>query len=400
MSDIEQKVVQMRFDNAQFEHGVAATLKSLEALNKGLKLEGATKGLHDLGDAGKKVNLSHVEAGVQSISDKFKAMSIIGITALASIAHQAITTGNILLKSLTIDPIKTGLQEYETNLNSIQTILANTGLEGQAGLEKVTNALGILNTYSDQTIYNFSQMAKNIGTFTAAGVKLDVATAAIKGIANLAAISGSNAEQASAAMYQLSQALAAGKVSLIDWNSVVNAGMGGKVFQDALVETARVHGVSIDKMIKDAGSFRSSLEKGWLSSEILTETLAKFTGDLTADQLRTIGYTEEQIAGILKLGKTAQDAATKVKTASQLINTLQEAAVSGWAKTWELVLGDFDEARELFTGINNVLGDFIKTSADSRNKVIGDWKELGGRTVLIEAVKNAFEALISVIKPI
>lgn len=399
-TNIDTKVVQMKFDNAEFETRVAATLKSLEALNKGIQLTGATKGLEQLGAASKNIDLKGVEQGVDSIASKFKAMSVIGITALVSIAQQALSTGFTLVKSLTIDPIRTGLQEYETNLNSIQTILANTGLEGAAGLKRVTDALDELNLYSDQTIYNFSEMARNIGTFTAAGVKLDVATSAIKGIANLAAVSGSNAQQAASAMYQLSQALAAGKLTLIDWNSVVNAGMGGKVFQDALMETARVHGVAIDKMVKDAGGFRASLEKGWITSDILTETLSKFTGDLTAQQLKQMGYTEQQIAGILKMGKVARDAATKVKTASQLINTLQESAVSGWAKTWQLVVGDFDEARELFTGINNVIGGFINESADARNKVIGDWKELGGRTVLLEAIRNVFQAIISVVSPI
>lgn len=397
---IDTKVVQMKFDNAEFQTRIAETLKSLDTLNKGMQLTGATKGLENLGAASKNVSLSHLETGVQNIADKFKALSVIGITALASIAHQAIATGASLIKSLTIAPIMDGYREYETNLNSIQTILANTGLEGASGLKRVTGALDELNHYSDQTIYNFSEMARNIGTFTAAGVKLDVATGAIKGIANLAAISGSNAEQASAAMYQLSQALAAGKLTLMDWNSVVNAGLGGKVFQNALIETARVHGVAIDDIIKKQGSFRASLEKGWITAEILTETLNKFTGDLSAQQLKQMGYTDKQIADIIKLGQTAQDAATKVKTFTQLVGTLREAVGSGWAKTWQIIFGDFDEAKVLFTSINDVIGGFINKSSDARNKVLADWKELGGRTALLEGIKNIFLALTAVITPI
>src|SRR5690348_7448626 len=400
MSSIDSRVVKMTFDNAAFESGVKTTLVSLQALNKGLKLEGATKGLDDVGTAASHLNFGPLGSAVQSIADKFKAMSVIAITALANIANRAVNAGLQLVHSLSTQPIIDGLHEYETNLNSIQTILANTGLEGQAGLNKVNAALQDLNNYSDKTIYNFSEMARNIGTFTAAGVKLDVATGAIKGIANLAAISGSNAEQASAAMYQLSQALAAGKLTLMDWNSVVNAGLGGKVFQNALIETARVHGVAIDDIIKKQGSFRASLEKGWITAEILTETLNKFTGDLSAQQLKQMGYTDKQIADIIKLGKTAQDAATKVKTFTQLIGTLREAVGSGWARTWQILFGDFDEAKELFTGINDVIGGFINKSSDARNKLLGDWKELGGRTVLLDAVKNAFQALIAVVTPI
>lgn len=399
MSSIDDRVVKMEFDNKAFEAGTKQTMGSLDALNKALKMEGATKGLTDVAAASKQVNLNPLAEAANAVGQRFKAMEVIAITALATIAHQAISTGTHLVKSLTVDPIKTGLSEYETNLNSIQTILSNTQWQN-TGLKDVTNALDILNHYSDQTIYNFAEMARNIGTFTAAGVKLEVAVDAIKGIANLAAVSGSNSMQAATAMYQLSQAISTGRVALMDWNSVVNAGMGGKVFQDALMETARVHGVAIDKMVKDAGSFRNTLENGWLTGQILTETLSKFTGDLTAGQLKSMGYNEQQIAGILKMGKTAQDAATKVKTMSALINTLRESATSGWAQTWELIFGDFDEAKHFFTQVNDVLGGMIGASADARNKMIEDWKALTGRTELILAIKAAFEALMAVIKPI
>lgn len=238
-------------------------------------------------------------------------------------------------------------------------------------------------------------MTRNIGTFTAAGVDLDTSVSAIKGIANLAAVSGSNSQQASTAMYQLSQALAAGTVKLQDWNSVVNAGMGGQVFQDALKETARVHGIAIDDMIKDEGSFRETLQKGWLTSDILTETLSKFTGDLNEEQLRTMGYSEEQIASIIKMGQTANDAATKVKTFSQLFDTLKEAAQSGWTQSWEIIVGNFDEAKELLTEMSNTFSAIINSSADARNSMLQGWKDLGGRTALIEAARNAFEGGIA-----
>lgn len=217
---------------------------------------------------------------------------------------------------------------------------------------------------------------------------------------NLAAVSGSNSQQASTAMYQLSQALAAGTVKLQDWNSVVNAGMGGQVFQDALKETARVHGIAIDEMIEDEGSFRETLSKGWLTSDILTETLSKFTGDLNEEQLRTMGYTDEQIASIIKMGQTANDAATKVKTFTQLFDTLKEAAQSGWTQSWEIIVGDFEEAKELLTEMSDAFSAIINSSADARNSMLQGWKDLGGRTALIEAARNTFEGVLSIIKPV
>ena len=400
MSNIEERVVKMRFDNAQFASGVSSAMGWLDRLKQALRFDGATKGLNDVDAAVDKIDTQTAQKEVSALGSKFSALQVVAITALSNIVNKAVTAGLQLAKSLTIDPITSGFREYETNLGSIQTILANTGLKGAAGLAKVNTVLDELNHYSDQTIYNFSEMAKNIGTFTAAGVDLKTSTAAIKGIANLAAISGSSSEQASTAMYQLSQALSAGKVSLEDWNSVVNAGMGGEVFRNSLIETARVHGVAIDKIIKDEGGFRNSLQKGWITSEILTETLSKFTGELTADQLKSMGYTEQQIKGILEMGKTAVDAATKVKSMTQLIDTLREAVGSGWAKTWQIVFGDFDEAKDLFTDVNNVLGKMIGDSADARNKLLQDWKDLGGRKALIDGIGNAFHALLSILKPI
>lgn len=400
MSSIDERVVQMKFENSLFERGVSTTLSTLQRLKQALRMDGAKNGIEDVSNSAKRFSMANMASAVQDMSNRFGIMGVAGVTAIATIANRAVSAGLQMAKSLTVDPVKSGLQEYETNLNSIQTILANTGLEGQKGLDKVNTALDELNKYSDKTIYNFAEMARNIGTFTAAGVDLDTSTAAIKGIANLAAVSGSNSQQASTAMYQLSQALAAGKVNLMDWNSVVNAGMGGKVFQNALMETARVHGVAIDDIVKKEGGFRNSVSKGWITSEIMTETLSKFTGDLSKAQLKSMGYNEEQIKGIMKMGKTAQEAATKVKTASQLISTLQEAAGSGWSKTWQLLFGDFEEARTLFTGLSDTLGGFITRSADARNKILGDWKELGGRTALIDGIAQAFNVVMEVLTPL
>lgn len=400
MSNIEERVVRMKFDNAAFANGLNSTVSLLQSLNKALQLPGASQGLNQVSNSINQIDTAGAQNQVSALGQRFSALQIAALTALTNIVNKAVDAGLQLAKSLSIEPVMAGFREYETNLNSIQTILANTGLKGAEGLGKVNQALDELNHYADQTIYNFSEMAKNIGTFTAAGVSLDTATEAIKGIANLAAVSGSNSEQASAAMYQLSQAISAGKVSLEDWNSVVNAGMGGKVFQDSLIETARAHGIAVDDIIKKSGSFRMSLQEGWLTSGILTETLSKFTGDLTADQLKSMGYTEQQIAGILEMGKTAVDAATKVKSMSQLLDTLREAVGSGWAKTWAIVFGDFDEARELFTGVNNVLGGMIQSSAEARNNLLQGWKDLGGRQALIDGISNAFQALMAILRPI
>lgn len=396
---IDKKIVEMAFENDKFEKNVATSMSTLDKLKSSLKFDKTVDAFSGLTNATRGLNLSSLLDGLTAAQTGFLTLAAVGIAQLNRIVSAAVDAGVRIAKALTVDPIKAGLDEYETKLNSVQTILANTQKEGTT-LDIVTNALNELNEYADKTIYNFREMTRNVGTFTAAGVKLQTSVDAIKGIANLAAISGSNAQQASTAMYQLSQALSTGTVKLMDWNSVVNAGMGGQVFQEAIKETARVHGVAVDQMIEEEGSFRDSLQRGWFTSAILTETLAKFTGDLNADQLRTMGYTEEQIASIIKMGQTASDAATKVKTFTQLYDTLKEAAQSGWAQTWEIIIGDFEEAKSFLTELNDIFGAMIGSSADARNTLLQGWKDLGGRDLLLESVRNMLEAIMSFVGPI
>lgn len=397
---IDERVVEMRFDNKQFEQNVQTSISSIEKLEKSLNLKGASKGLEDVNVAAKNCNMTPLSNAVETVKMRFSALEVMAMTALSNITNSALNAGKNIVSALTIDPIKTGFQEYETQINAVQTILANTQSKGTT-IDQVNAALDELNKYADQTIYNFTEMTRNIGTFTAAGVDLDKSVTSIKGIANLAAASGSNAQQASTAMYQLSQAIAAGKVSLQDWNSVVNAGMGGQLFQDALKRTAEHFGVNMDAMIEKYGSFRESLTKGeWLTTEVLTETLTQLSGAYSEADLIAQGYTEEQAREITKLAKTALDAATKVKTFTQLWDTLKESVQSGWTQSWEIIIGDFEEAKELLTEVSNSLGNMVNASAEARNKMLQDWKELGGRTALIEAVRNAFEGVLNIVKPV
>ena len=432
---IDERVVEMRFDNSHFEQHTKETMSTLDKLKQKLNLNGASKGLENINTAANKVNMNGMSNAIESVRSKFSALEVMSITALANITNSAVNAGKRIVSALTIDPIKTGFQEYETQINSIQTVLANTQSKGTT-LDDVNKALDELNHYADKTIYNFTEMTRNIGTFTAAGIDLKTSTSAIQGIANLAAVSGSSSQQASVAMYQLSQALASGTVKLMDWNSVVNAGMGGQVFQDALKKTARAHGVAVDKIIKEEGSFRESLQKGWITSEILTETLSKMTQSGAAEYLSKLtGISQEQIEAtqklvdtnkdgtasyeeiaeqmaktgkiskeeakeILTMADTATNAATKVKTFSQLWDTLKEAAQSGWTQSWEIMIGDFEEAKELMTNISDVVSEMLNKSSEARNKVLQEWKDQGGRTAILDSFKNVFTGIGSIVKPV
>lgn len=372
---IDQRVVEMRFDNKQFERNVSATMSTLEKLKQKLNFSGSVKGMDNVSNAAKTAGsgMSNLGSSVEAVALKFSSMQVFAVTALTRMSNAAITAGNRIAKALTIDPVKTGFSEYETKINAVQTIMSNTASKGTT-MADVTKTLEELNTYADKTIYNFAEMTRNIGTFTAAGVGLKESATAIQGIANLAAASGSTSQQASTAMYQLSQALAAGTVKLMDWNSVVNAGMGGEKFQEALKATAREHGVAVDSLIKKNGSFRDSLQEGWITADILNETLNKFTTKGAKEygeaMVKAGKWTQDQADALLEEAKNMEDAATKVKTFTQLWDTLKESAQSGWAKTWELIFGDFYEARDLFSGLSDFFGGFINGINDFRNNIL------------------------------
>ena len=368
MSSIDKRIVQMQFDNQGFEKGVNTTMKSLKNLNESLKMKNATNGLTEVHSGINKLTslgIGALSSGVDAVSGRFNALGIIAATALMNITNQAIATGKRITNALTIQPIMDGFNEYETKMNAITTILTNTASKGTT-LDDVKAALADLNDYADKTIYNFADMTKNIGTFTAAGVDLDRSVTAIKGIANLAAGSGSSAVQASTAMYQLSQALAAGKVSLMDWNSVVNAGMGGELFQNELIAMAKQMGIFVD----ESKPFRETLQDGWLSSEVLIKTLEKFAND-----------------------ESLVKAATEVKTFTQLIDTMKESVGSGWATTWEYIIGDKEQAAAFFTSISDGFNSIIQPATDARNEMFKFWNENGGRTAVIEGLTNVVQGL-------
>lgn len=397
MSGIDERVVQMQFNNQQFEKGVQSTIKSLDGLKQGLNLEGASKGLEGINTTSKGINFATLSNGLDAVSMKFSALGIVGVTILQNITNSAIATGKRMIQALTTKPIIDGFKEYELKMDSVQTIMNGTG----ASLEDVSTKLDELNTYADRTIYSFSDMTSNIGKFTNAGVGLDDAVGAIQGVANAAALSGANATNASHAMYNFAQALAAGHIKLIDWKSIETANMATVEFKTQLLEAGVAAGTltkSADGMynvmtsnglgsnmkgtISATRDFNDSLAYQWMTTEVLVGTLGKYADETT------------------DIGKRAFQAATEVKTLTQLFDTMQEAVGSGWAQSWEIIIGDFHEAKAVLTEMSQAFDRIVGSSADSRNALLAGWKDLGGRAALIDGLRTAMQGLAAIIKPI
>ena len=416
---IDERVVEMRFDNSDFMKKVKPTISSLEKLKESLKLQDAAKGFDVMQQAANKVDMKGLGKTIDDVKTKFSALEAIAVGALFRIGEQAITAGERLLKSLTVEPISQGFAEYELKMNSVQTIMASTG----ESLDTVNQYLEELNHYADKTIYSFSDMTQNIGKFTNAGVKLEDAVKAIQGVSNEAAVSGANANEASRAMYNFAQALSAGYVKLIDWKSIENANMATVEFKDQLLQTALAMGTvvkegdnyrsvttdlngKVSDLFNKTMNFNDSLSHQWLTTDVLVQALSNYSTDVREmsesekkayeEKLKTIGYTEEQIQQIEELGKKAFDSAQDVKTFHQLLDTLREAVGSGWAQTFELIFGDFEEAKKLWTSINKVVGGFLDNQSKARNDLLKGWKDLGGRDNILEGLTNAGKALSKV----
>lgn len=385
---IDERVVEMRFDNKQFESNVQTSLSTIEKLKKSLDMDGATKGLESIDSTAKKVDMSGLGSAVETVKTRFSALEVMAVTALANITNSVVNTGKQMLRSLTIEPIADGFNEYELTLNAIQTTMAGTGKTAK----EVETQLKKLDEYADKTVYSSADMFNNLPKFTNAGVEIEQATTAMVGIANATALAGGDARQASIAFYNLGQAIGTGYLSRMDYNSINNAGIATMEWKNQMVEAALAAGTLTeagDGLYKAGNKtftlqqlFIDGLQEQWATTDVMMKVFQDY-GDETTE-----------------IGAKAYSAAQDLRTFSMMMDSLKATAGTGWKDTWQILFGDLDEAKELWTELGNVIGGFISAQADARNEMLQGWKDLGGRTKLIEALKNAFEGVQSVIKPI
>ena len=371
---IDNKIVEMSFNNSDFEKNAQQSIETTEKLKKSLDFDGVGKGLEQIGTSAKKIDLTPIADAASVVGEKFDTMKYIAIFALQDIYDMATRTASQIVSLFAVQPVSSGFEEYELKMGSIQTIMASTG----ESLTTVNGYLDELNLYADKTIYSFADMTNNIGKFTNAGVSLDKAVAAIQGISNEAAVSGANTNEASRAMYNFAQALSAGYVKLIDWKSIENANMATVEFKQQLIDTAEelgnlekqadgtykvltqsTTGSSMDETISATQNFNDSLSYQWMTTDVLVNTLHDYADETT------------------EIGKKAFAAATEVKTFSMMMDTLSEAAGSGWTESWETIVGDFEQAKKFWTKLTDYFSDVIDGMSTSRNELLKGGLENG-----------------------
>ena len=430
---IDQRVVEMQFDNRNFEKNVSTTMSTLDKLKQSLKFSGASKGFEDIGSAARGVNLSGISSAVETVQAKFSALSVIGVTALANITNSAINTGKQLIKSLSIDQIKEGWDKFGSKTTSVATLVAQGN-----DLKVVNDQLDRLNWFTDETSYNFTDMVSNIAKFTASGKGLEESVTAMEGIATWAALSGQNARTASNAMYQLSQAMGAGVMRREDYRSIQNASMDTKEFREKCIDAAIALGTLKDNgdgtyMSMAAGAkktgftvsqFADNLTEGmWLTSDVMMKVFNDYSNavskiyevteekgllasevideihktseeeNITIDQaIKKLGYVDK--AGNLlfdSFGLKAFEAAQKARTWGDAVDSVKDAVSTGWMNTFEIIFGNSEEATQLWTDLANAMWDVFAAGGEARNEMLKGWKELGGRDDLIEGFWNVWE---------
>ena len=406
-ANVDDRIVRMQFDSTGFEAGAAKVLNTLDKLGAALNFEGASAGLDNVRKSIGNLDMEPVANAVDVTKEHFSALEQIGVGALRKLGEQAVELGERLLKNLgnaLTRSARDGFSEYQQQINSTQTIAANSG----EALDVITENLNTLNKYADKTSYNFTDMTSAIGRFTAAGLGVEASTVAIQGFFNAAALSGADKQAAARGIYQLSQAMSAGVVKLQDWKSIENASIDTENFRQIIMKTAEHMGV-VDKKFKQAAngtmSFRESLSSGWLTADIMQAALENLTMS-TLDfedaengrqelmkQLVAQGYSEEVAGQIIDIATAADSSAREIRTFQQLMDTINESMGSGWAETWKLIVGDLNSATEFFTWLGNRFGDVISASADARNAVVKDWVDSGGRDALIGGITNIIEAV-------
>ena len=391
--ELEQKIVEMKFDNSDFEQKVAQSLVTLGKLKESTKLEDAGKGLDSLSKSAKNLDLSHIADGIDKLNARFSNFGIVGMTVMQNLTNAAINLGKQFTNALTEAP-RGGMQTYESFISATKQ-LSNSAKDANGlpvTLEAVNKALDQLNDYSDKTIYSFNDMTANIGKFTNAGVSLEDSVTAIKGISNVAASAGASAQNAASAMYNFGQALGTGVVKLIDWKSINNANMGTIEFKEQLIQTAKELGTlkevgdkyiattysgkkANEEAFNASSKFEDSLQQQWMTSEVLIKTLGKYANEMDP------------------IGAKAYQAATEVNTFSQMLSVFAESQKTSWSKTWRYVFGDYEESKQLFTNILGGLNWMTDGFNKWRNDFFKSWHDLGGRDNLISAFGNIWETV-------
>ena len=408
---VDERVVEMRFDNKQFEKGIDDSIKSLQNLKKSLKTEDAAKGLKDLESTGKKFSLDSVANAVEAVTSKFSALGTFGDQVIRNLANrfdQLISKAGQVVASLSTDQIAAGWEKYEESANSVRTIMNATGLS----VKEVESKMEKLMWYSDETSYSYTEMASSVAKFVNAGQGLDKAIDMAIGIANWGSSAGQGAQQVSMALYNTTQAFGKGNFELMDWRSIQNANMNTQEFQDTVIKTAEEMGYlrrmadgTLETMAGnkvDKKNFTDALSEGWFSSEVLENVLMQYSEftDTVYESKDKFDSTAKAMEGLSEqgtdLGKKAFASAQEYRTLTDALNATKDAVSTGWMSTFKLLFGNMEQAKILWTAVGENLWEVFASGAEARNDMLSVWRnDMDGWEFINQSIYNIFDTLIT-----
>ena len=414
---VEQKILEMRFDNKQFEENVSESISTLDKLKGALNFDKVSDCFNSVTQAAGKVDLSPISNGVETVIVKFNALELAVVQAVSNMITNGINRLKSTVDSVTFDQLGAGWDKFTAKTESVQTIMSATGLS----IDEVSKQLDRLNWFSDETSYSFTDMTSNVGKFTSVGVQLEDAVSAMEGISTWAALSGANSQTAARAMYNLSQAMGVGAVKLMDWRSIENAGMATTAFKDVVLDTAAALGTlnkyadgtyqTLDGVDVAVTNFSSTLSEGWFTADVLMKSLdayGSFANELSKacidldveasdfkDVLAEYDGTVESLSGFMEetgksaeelqpiieklasdeyeLGRKAFYAAQEAKTFGEVIDATKDAASTKWMNIFEMIFGNYEEAKGMFTEMAGIFYDIFVEPVDQLKKFTKSW---------------------------
>lgn len=385
--EVDQRVVEMRFDNAQFEKNTRESMKTLDRLQEKLQFKDVDKGFENIEKAQRNVNFDEMEGALDTLKVKFNALDVMAVAALTNITNKIVDTGEQLVKSLSVDQVASGWNKYTEKTSNVQTIMNATG-------ESIDNVNGYLNKlmwYSDETSYSFSEMTSALSQMTAAGGDIKKMIPMIMGIANATADAGKTGFAFQSTIRNLTQSYSAGHLQLQDWKSLNLMGTATKALKQELIDTAVEMGKLKEGEVTIA-TFESTLSNKWADTKVMEKTFEKYASMMEAayDMVQqnpgmTSSEALEKLSG--QYGELAERAALAAQQATsfgQAIDSTKDAVSSSWMKVFETFFGNKEEATETWTELANRLYDIFVPSIDALNERLKEgldtgWKRLNDK---------------------
>lgn len=393
---VDERVVRMEFQNGQFEKAAKESMQTLQQLNSNLKFDGAAKGFKDLEVAATNCDLSSIASAVEDLSNRFSTLGVMGMSVLQNLTNQAVEAGKRMLASVTTDQISAGWQKYESQTASVQTLMNSTG----KSMEEIQGYLDKLMWFSDETSYGFADMTSALAQMTTTGGDIEKLIPLIMGMANATSFAGKSNNEFQRSIYNLAQSYGTGNLQLMDWKSLDLAGTSSVQLKESLIKAAEEMGI-IEKGAVTVSNFAETLKDKWATKEVMEKGFGYFaemselayqmvqdgTVDTATEAYEILGETYDTVS--LRAARAAQEA----KTFGEALAATQDAVSTGWMKTFDIIFGNYKEAKELWSGLAETLWELFASGAHERNAMLEEWKELGGRDSAINSVKNLFERI-------